>query len=357
MRLSLSTEMLEMLSEGVVLLNHQGHVVKHNAAAGGRIAQCKEKRATLKVLIDQVVSGRVQLPVKLNFFAQDPTEGAVPANAWLGKDGLQGYVLIISPLASPVTSPEVAEKRFVSLMGDEVRARIRQLRDALQTQVSCTGLSAEALAAQCAQLDTLLGEISDLSMLSQREHPFDDARLEMEQLIRDSLPQLQQHCGNPFVFKVGAVRQGVLYGNAPWLSYALQVLLSELGKSSPPGSQVDICLHQLGGFLVLTGNVAGRYTPVAVRMLPDVAAPPPDSGAADQSTRMVMAQRIFALHYGKLKLQPLGTGSAQSIESFTLTLPTGISANQRVQPSCSECPIAQQAELYAQDIGALLSSQ
>lgn len=361
MRLNLDMPMLERLSEGVVLLNRQAKLVAHNSAAKAWTALCVEKASTLKLLIDQAAMGRVELPARLSLFAKSQADGVPGAEAWLCKDGLQDYAIFLLPHKLAGTDAAVGEKRFVSLLGEEVRARLDQLRSALQVRTSDAEVAADPLAAQCAALDSLLKEMADLSTLMQRAHPFDDERIEMDQLIQEQLPRLQEQFSNAFVFKPSGVKQGVLYGNAPWLSYALRTLLVELGDSAPPGSAVVLNMHQMGGFLVLTGDVAGHFG----------TAPAPLPGTTSRDTRqaadgeahgapMVMAKRIIDLHSGRLKINFLpqaqrAVDAGALLESFTLTLPTGVSSQQPMAGSCAECPIAKQAQLYASDMAILLA--
>lgn len=75
---------------------------------------------------------------------------------------------------------------------------------------------------------------------------------------------------------------------------------------------------------------------------------------------MMMSQRIIELHTGKLKLNFMPNTSvntaAQQIESFTLTIATGVSGQQKTA-SCAECPIALQARVYAMNMATLISQQ
>ena len=363
MRLNFNTQILDQMREGVVLLNRQANVLSHNVAATPWIAFCEKKEATLKLLIDQAVMGRVELPVKLNLFAKAQADGVPPADAWLCRDGLQDYAVFLSPHAQPVSDPAVTEKRYVSLLGEEILGQMQQLRSALQ--VNSTERAVEAVSAQCAHLDSLLRDISDLSLLMQRPNPFDDERIDVDLLLQELLPRLQLQFENPFVFKPGSIRQGMLYGNAPWLSYALGGLLVELGNSAPQGSKIMVAVYQMGGFLVLTGKVAGDFgkKPVKKQGLTAQGTRKATSDAA-YSTQPLITKRIIELHSGTLKINFLqspipaeGADAEQIIESFALTIPTGVPGQQHTHHACSDCPIAQQAQIYASDMSILLTGE
>lgn len=81
----------------------------------------------------------------------------------------------------------VAEKRFFSLMGDEVRGQMQQLRVLQKDRVGAPELDEEAFLAQCIYVETLLKEVADLSMLMQCTLSFYDERIEMNLLMQDQL--------------------------------------------------------------------------------------------------------------------------------------------------------------------------
>lgn len=75
---------------------------------------------------------------------------------------------------------------------------------------------------------------------------------------------------------------------------------------------------------------------------------------------MLMAQRILELHSGQLKLVllPINESTdhelAAPIESFTVTLLTGLPLHERRRASCGQCHLTLQTQAYAQDMAALL---
>lgn len=362
MRLNFDKRLLDQMSEGVILLNRQAQVMGHNTAAEAWVQRCKEKCNKLRQVIDQVILGRVELPAKLGLFAQ--AEAAAddthpPAAAWLCRDGLNNYAIFLSPHKLPTPNPELVEKRFVSLLGDDVLQHMSTLRALLQDRSGDAEQREQAIATQSDQLDTLLAEITRLATLMQHEQLIDETRVEMDELIKLLLPTLQTKHHNPFAFNSGSNRYGVLFGNVAWLNYALRVLLQALGESAPPGGQIDINMHQMGGFMVLSGNVTRRQAVSVNAVNPEPHSS--NAGAHRAAAQMMMCKRIIELHAGKLKLNFMsgiadGQQHPQNIESFTLTMATGISSQQKTA-SCAECPIALQAQAYAMDMATLLSQQ
>lgn len=362
-RLNFNEQVLNQMSEGIVLLNRQGHVMANNTAAKEWVQRCKVLDESFKRIIDQVVQGRMELPVKIGLLAKPDLAGTPLADAWLCRDGLQNFAIFISPHKLTTSSPKQAEERFVSLLGNDVLQEMSTLRGLLHVTEGHSEEREQAICKQSELVDTLLTEISGLAMLMQHEHLADEARVEMDKLIQQLLPTLQAAHHNPYVFKAGSVQQGVLFGKVSWLTYALRVLLQRLGQSAPPGAQIDVHLHQMGGFMVLNGSVSGKHAiDLNASSTEQQSMASSDSTAAHRAlAQMMMCKRIIELHAGKLKINFMNdmVGSDQHLpqmESFTLTLATGISSQQKTA-SCAECPVALQAQAYAQDMATLLSEQ
>lgn len=221
MRLNLDMQLPDQMSEGVMLLNRQAQVLAHNAASKAWVQPCKEKSAQLEKVIDQVMQGRVKLPAKMGLFAKAEASAAPHANAWLCHDGLQNYAIFLSPIKPTKPSPEIAEKRFLSVLGDDIRQHMSALRALLQDRADDPARFQEAVVEHTTQLEVLLTEISALPMLMQNDQLLDDARLEMDELITQLLPTLKSAHNKPYIFTPGSSRWGVLFGNVAWLSYAL----------------------------------------------------------------------------------------------------------------------------------------
>lgn len=363
MRLNFDMQVLNQMSEGVILLNRQGQVIGQNTAAKEWVQRCKAMDEPFKRIIDQVVQGRMELPIKMGLLAKPDLAGTPLADAWLCRDGLQNYAIFIAPHKLSASSPKQTEDRFISLLGNDVLQEMSTLRGLLHVTAGNAEERELAICKQSELVDTLLTEISGLAMLMQHEYLADEARVEMDKLITQLLPTLQAAHHNPYVFKAGSVQQGVLFGKVSWLTYALRVLLQSLGQSAPPGAQIDVQMHQMGGFMVLNGSVAGKHAIGLNASSTDrqSIAANDDTAAHRALAQMMMCKRIIELHAGKLKFNFMTdmAGSNQHLpqmESFTLTLATGMS-NQQKTASCAECPVALQAQAYAQDMAVLLSQQ
>jgi hypothetical protein len=121
-------------------------------------------------------------------------------------------------------------------------------------------------------------------------------------------------------------------------------LLGRLGESYPPGYKVNIGLRQIGDYVVISGGVAADRERRALTKSESALMPASHRG---YGLSLHICQRVFKLHGGKLKIdygEPISQlpGSAQFIESFTLTLPTGLPADDRSRASCVNCRIIDQ---------------
>jgi hypothetical protein len=197
--------------------------------------------------------------------------------------------------------------------------------------------------------------------LFQRDKVFLDDRLSLVTLIKDILPALPHQRGEHAIhYKlVETLNQlGALYGDAAWLKYAIQSLLTGLGESAPPHSQVVLELRQLGDFIVFTGGVhAARELRQSNDDRRNKEATPP----VERDIRLLMCQRIVQLHGGRLKVSVSTSNGpdehSTGIESFTLNLLTGMPDHDRSRISCADCRYTLQAQAYAQDLSALLAEK
>lgn len=261
---------------------------------------------------------------------------------------------------SAPTAPELAEQRYISLLGDEVRQQMAVLRTLMQPPLSGQPADLNAIADQTRLLDQLLQEISDLSQLMQRDEMFNEGRIDLADMVAQTVSELNQRQKTHCVFTAGQTRPGVLYGNATWMHHAMRALLNTLYASAPPLTHISIALQQMGVFVVLTGKVVNQsvhlpnpeHTPGGMEL-------PPQPAASHPNGSLLLAKRILELHDGKLKLThpPAPASNVPFIESFKVTLTTGQSEHQRKHLSCAECPMSLQAQVYAQDMATLLTEK
>ena len=372
LRLNFTMPMLERMTEGVILLDRQAALLGHNRAAEPWLASAKLLAPALKRLIDEEVQGRSQLPVRIDLAAHQSASNLPLADIWISKNGRRDYAIFIAPQRHAVVtvqthaSPQVAEKRYVSLFGDEVRQQIAVLQGQLTAlllgdlQDDHQTHKAHALLAQATRVGQLLKEISDLTLLMQRDLVFSDERIDPAGLMQGLLPEFARAQATNDIavgFTPDKGQQGVVYGSAPWMGYALRVLIESLLQGAPKHSRIALATRQMGNFVVLTGHVVNAEVTLNSAARAALASPRAavaDGGAEklDSTMRMLMCRRIVDLHGGQLKLELLPT---LDVESFTLTLATGVPAHERSRVSCADCRYTLQAQSYAQDMAQMLS--
>lgn len=378
MRLNFDLALLDKLSEGVVLLDRQAQLMSHNQSATAWTQRIRAMSGVLKELIDLEVRGRIKLPVRLGVWRLGADVSASCGEAWLIMNGRRDYAIFIVPCAgstgatAELVHTPVTETSYLSLLGDEARTQLVALRQLLKPPPDAAQLDSIAITAQSQHVEHLLQELTDLSMLMQRDEVFADERMDLINIVRDAFPPADGPADgtvdsdNPtFELRHHGARPGAVYGHAPWMSYALRVLLEALQDSSPAGSHITITTRQMGDFVILTGSVV-THASARVDQAKALADPTEASnpvGVAtplDASVRWLMCRRIIALHSGQLKLVPLPLSAGDDpanppIESFTLTLATGSPAVERSRASCASCRHVLQEQAYAVDLAHLLN--
>lgn len=373
MRLNFDMTLLERMTEGVVLLNRQAQVMAHNQVAEPWLPPVTAMAAGLKRLIDAEVQGRVQLPSRIDLFGPAARVRSQPADAWLCKNGRTEYAIFIvadmgRPHDSPTRPPEVSEKPFVALLGAAVLDQLVALRGLLQLGDLVPRAEPAVLRAQCLRVERLLRDISELATLKQRDQLFADERLQVSEILRTLLPTLVTRRGDytvTYAFEPDQREQGVIYGHAQWLTYALRAMLEALADSAVSHSRIPIGVRQMGDFVVITGHLvdsrSSRAMPAAAGMA--AATPPPSEvvgEVSDAAIRRQLCQRIIELHGGQLKLAMVDPNSSADdpgnpLDSFSLTLATGLPDGERSRASCGSCRYVLQAQAYAVDMAQILS--
>ena len=364
LRLNLDNAMLEQIAEGVILLDRQANHLHVNPPAQRWVDQTQRVAEALKRLIADEIKDRVALPVRIDpCYASHPQP---PAAAWLVKNGRAGYAVWFQLHPNAIRAQTVQlpmaknqEPGLVALLGqesmEELKAVARLLRDSGAAPTS-------ALRERMGRAGQLLEALTDLAGLMQRDTVFQDERVPVNPLIEGILPKLprfQRDHSVDHAFHPDKEVSATIYGHSAWLRYALEVLLNGLSGSAPARTRIEVSSRQMGDFIVITGHVNG-----AVRTGAAPTAPPSAVEAAlprhDARVQMMMCRRIIELHSGQLKLElldvpPGSTGDVVPIESFTLTLASGVPEHERSRASCAECRYPLQAQAYANDIAILLS--
>lgn len=370
LRLNFTMPMLEKMTEGVIVLDRQAKILMGNHAAEPWLASTKALESALKRLIDEEVLGRTTLPVRIDLTAHQVTQNVPPAEVWVSKNGRREYAIFIAPLrripvvAAPQCSPQLTEKRYVSLFGDEVRQQLAQLQALLQPGEGGLAHGAQATVIQAARVAQLLKDISDLTLLMQRDLVFSEERISLATLLGELVPAMQHEplaTGSTLTFHSATGQQGVVYGSASWLRYAFHVLVEGLLHGAAKYSHIALDTRQLGDFIVITGHVTGVDVHPSAKLHTSPAASVPVPTPSDGPMRMLICQRIIELHAGQLKLERMPSASDEptavpGLESFTLTLATGLPAHERRWVACSDCRYLLQARSYAVDMAQILSN-
>jgi hypothetical protein len=375
-RLNFDATLLDTLSEGVILLNHQAQVIAHNQAAQPWLKQAAARSGVLKDLVVLEARSRVKLPLKLGVWHLKTEHKETSAQVWLIMNGRREYAIYIASYIDS-TGPELqfestpaADSRFLLLLSDEVRAHLTALQLLLSPQAGTSMRDGAAIAAQSQRVLTLLQQLTDLSLLSQRDEVFADERLDLATLIQSGFPAASVTPDQArFELTQESVGLGAVYGHGVWLSYALRVLLDALQQSAPPRSLVKVHLHQLGDHVVISARVTTdtnrrksqlQTTDTASVSTGTADADPQSTQSQDAHVRWLICRRILTLHGGQLKLQALPFGAKDDptnppVDSFTLTLMTGLPLHERSRASCSSCPHVLQVQVYAEDMAQLLT--
>ena len=372
MRRNLDLPLLDKLAEGLILLNRKAQVLSHNQVAEPWVKQAHAMQGVLKDLLDLEARGRIKLPVKLGLWSGKTATDEHPGEAWLIMDGRHNNAICIvsvqssNDAATKLMHLPVVEQNFLSLLGDEARSQITALRLLLSPQSDHALHDPVAITLQSQRVESLLQELSDLSLVMQRDEVFADERLNLTELVGAALPPVALPVDPELaVFSMGqdSTAQGVVYGHAAWMRYALRVLFEALRDSAPARSQINIRTRQMGNFVIITGHVAAiahrrSSKATAQQAATDGNATPAES--RDSRVRWLMCRRIIALHGGQLKLAFLPAAGADDasnppIESFTLTLGTGQPVNERSRVSCGTCRHVLQGQAYASDLSQLMN--
>jgi hypothetical protein len=361
--LSLNKQALAKLTEGVVLLDDKGRPLSATRNSQPWLRHCIELAPALADMIAAAKTGALALPAVVELRMQGEDEQDAPEETWLVANGGAGYALLIRPRPPSESDASAGEGRFLALLGMGVRQEVAQLGAMLRAHGRAQ-IDAEPILRQASDLDTLLGEIGELAELHQRDEVFFEERLALPALLRDIMLELRQQRlegGASHVLECGDTPPpGPVYGNAHWLKKALHTLLAGIEQGSPPFSSIRIHLRQLGDFIVLSagaGNGGGAPAGQAPGARP-LAAP------SVQALRMRICQRVIKLHGGQLKMRlperapERAEGQTEAaVESFTLTLPTGVPAQDRGRLSCADCRINVQAMQYARDLAKVMQPQ
>ena len=363
MRLNLNTATLQQMTDGVVGLDRYGKVLQANPAGRPWMALCRQRSDVYKRLIDEERSGRLTMPTPVNFGA---------TKAWICKNGRNEYAVYVigsagTPDATPPPPALDSGGYFVKLMGTQVREELNNLRGALEKVTAADqAQSASDLGTRSDLVVHLLKEMTQLSELTELDNTFASERISLSELVESLLAEIPVSQTNQvFAYMHTNKYAAPVYGHKEWLAYALRLLIRSVMAGAPKKSQVELVLRQQGDYVVLASRVVGAgHTPV--RALGSAAGKAPDKtenadANVDGRVRWLMCRRIIEIHDGHLKSSYFSAEAGEVLpstpllESFTLTLPTGVPARARSRPDCTDCVHVLQEQAYAKDLAKLLA--
>lgn len=150
--------------------------------------------------------------------------------------------------------------------------------------------------------------------------------------------------------------RGVVFGYTELFNLGLKALLHDMGKSAPPGLQIELKARQCGDLVTLTGQFSDFDAVNVSKASTDLVNPTVTLQTAPDMS-LAMAHHVFKLHGGELKTVPMCGDHPDSlphgIASFTLLLPTGSNGALQDPPDCGSCHLRQMNDAYARDLAML----
>ena len=354
--------LLEQMAEGVLLLNRQGILLEQNRAGRPWQDACKYMQPYLKRLIDEEIAGRLDLPISIEM-RTPPNGAAVPlANVWLCKNGQKAYALFIvagQRIREPRVETRPAESGFLMLMGAQARRSLEDLKKMLADEPTSDLGRSSVLAHKATEVAALLKDIADLAHLMGQDLVFAEQKLDFSSILGQAFEMAKHANVNRAMREVDLDTQtlGVVYGDTNWMTYALRVLLECLYAGAPDKSTIRVDVRQMGEFVAIKGSVvmSKAYPTRLVSKVTELNAIPSGPHA-----HLQICRRILELHGAQLKLIFLDAASDPDkaslvkIDTFTMTLLTGMPEHNRSRVSCANCPITLQAAAFAKDLSTLM---
>jgi hypothetical protein len=205
MTVALHPEMLEKMTEGVIVLNPEGQVTDYNRAAKPWLKACLAGASALAALIGKVRAGQLQVPVAVQGVFQ---QAAGRADFYLCRNEPSAFAIFItsptpatqSPPTAATASPQtgLGPDSFFALLGEELRHELTRLRLQL-AEAPVPADSANQLARvqqQSLRLSQLLVAMEQLCELHEQDAFFQGDRVHLGALIDAAIAAL--HAGATF---------------------------------------------------------------------------------------------------------------------------------------------------------------
>lgn len=359
---------IDQLSDAFAVINAAGETVLANPRARDLFGDTGPKQRPLVRLIARIRSGEISLPYRIPANELLPANVPPPESLWVFPDPASdlppqtmgaSYCLIARYPNDP-SQLSRNDKALLTLIGQETRLDIQRLR-ALMIDLERRPEARSEAIRLAAHLDDVLGDIIGLAELTQQTSPYEEDRFFVGPLLNDVIPALPKLRDTSIRFDIqGAdAEPSPIYGHQKWMGKAFAALLTVLAKDCPIPGRITVTHQQIGDFVVVNGKVTAEAV-ISSRISHDQPGSTPSLVELSRQRHLQMARRILELHGGQLRLRTFfGSGYHPSapVESFTLTLPTGQSAQERIHRDCGHCPVTAQARQYAQDIADLLDQK
>ena len=355
MFLKFDADTLEALSEGVVMLNHQGVIVDFNRAAKPWLPVCNKAAVEIKAAVSRVVRNHIKTPLVMDLPGTDAAFRSAN-DVRLCENGQTGFLLLITQkrLIPAAVNDTDQSNGVCQLMVDAVRHALTELLCELGAIRNAEALAALApLEAHVLHVRSLFVAMDQLARLDQLSSMYPGNRLSVPDLLSTAIGFITQgHCD--YYKDLSSGEFGPVYGRTSWIACALTALLEGMEAGAPRRSGINLTVRQNGGFVTISArNSSGSNLGGSI--------PFQSEGVNDAilqlvaSTRIPLARRIVEMHGGMVHVTELDAENADksfALESFTLQLPTGLSVAPHTG-ACKNCPVNLQTEAYAFDLAAL----
>ena len=313
MKVNIDVKLIKEMLNGVIFLDRAGHILDFNSAARPYLKSCFNSANYLAREIEKCLANGNEGPVVVSF--TDNAQGAQsPIGINLCINEKKGAVIFVTHQIgnefSNVLASTPTTTTALDLIGNEMRHQMTDLLERLGSiDIKRPNQEFTFLTSAIERMSRHLVAMDQLSMLYRGESFQREEKIQFLDMIDEVLVALpEQRCdyaiNRALSDKKG--RLGVLYGNPELLKSGLRSLFQRMGDSSPPRCQVELRLRQSGNQKVSEVNNE-------------------EQGNADKQ-----------------------------IESFTLTLPTGLPYLGKRSSACEDCPITRQTEAYARDLVSLM---
>ena len=352
--ITLPPALLDKLGEGFITLDAKGRPQSVTQAARPWLRPAIEKSAELASLIQASKAGKLQLPVQVNLSSATTDGPDDSPDAWLFPNEANRYALLIR--RNPTRSTQTDVGPFLELIGHGLSKAFALIAKALRHEERAP---ADPLLERVSGFESLLRQIAGLAALHDPQSGQFEERIVLTSVLQDIIDDLHTAAGPRLDLERGSdMVPGVVYGSTYWIVNTLDALVRQLRRSCPPLARVRLLLQQVGDFIVVNGLVDSG-TPV-----PPIGGLPAGAGSpAAHGLQLPFSEYIVATHGGTLRLRDMPTEDpgalrGENLESFTLTLPTGVSADNRNPRDCPRCRVhVLQLRQYAVDLASLLALQ